>query len=136
MDAAAWVMANKVKTGLGLIAALAAVVVLPISFVAWAEDLAEQKAREAELRMQGREEVIHSTQAATHNYDFYAVRAAQAEQELIELEKEKDEGVQLTASQERKMKRLERQIDEFNKEADDALQQLKKLEHEDHGETE
>lgn len=127
-----WALANKLRSICSLIAALAAVVVLPISVVAWADELATAKAKEAELRMQGREEVIHGTQAATHTFDFYSIRAAQAEAELVALEEDIDAGVQLTASEARKVTRLVKQVETFNEEADKALEQLKSIEVEEH----
>jgi len=141
MDAQAtktWVMLNKGKTVLGFIAALVAVVILPVSFVAWAEGMTEEQIREAELIQQGRTEAINTaqaqaqaTQAAKHDYDFYDVRAAIAEQELVDLEQDVDDGVQLTASQERKMRRLEEQVTDFNDKKDDALEQLAEVENVD-----
>lgn len=138
MDAQAtktWVMLNKGKTVLGFIAALVAVVILPVSFVAWAEGMTEEQIRDAELIQQGRAEAIATvqaqtaaTQAAKHDYDFYDVRAAIAEQELVDLEQDVDDGVQLTASQERKMRRLEDQVTDFNDKKDDALEQLAEVE--------
>jgi len=126
-----WVLANKVKTGLSLIAALAAVVVLPISFVTWAEGQTKEQIKEAALIEQGREEAIHSSQAkaiavvqAKHDYDFYEIRGAQAEEELIQLEENVDAGVQLTATQERRMRRLEKQVTVFQSKQEEALGQL------------
>jgi len=134
-DAKAWVLANKVKTGLSLVAALVAVVILPVSFVAWAEGMTKEQIRDAELVQQGRAEAVATvqaqtaaTQAAKHDYDFYDVRAAIAEQELVDLEQDVDDGVQLTASQERKMRRLEEQVTDFSEKKDDALEALAKVE--------
>ena len=127
----AWVMLNKGKTVLGFIAALVAVVLLPVSFVAWAEGMTEGQIRDAGLVQQGRVEAVATvqaqamaTQAAKHDYDFYDVRQQMAEQELVDLEQDVDDGVQLTASQERKMRRLEEQVVDFNEKKDDALEQL------------
>lgn len=144
MGAKEWVTINKWKTGLGVIAALAAVVVLPISFVAWAEEQTEEAIREAALVEQGREEAIHSVQAealrdqqARHDYDFYEIRVAQAEERLIQLEEDVDSGVQLTATEQRRMRRLEDQIEEFQSKQDEALERLsEQSEHEHVEETE
>lgn len=138
VDAKAWVLANKVKTGLSAITALAAVVILPVSFVAWAEGQTEEQIRDAALVQQGREEVIHSTQnkaiadtQAKHDYDFFDLRIEQAEEELIQLEEEADSGVQLTATEERKMRRLEQQVVDFEAKQEEALEQLTEEVHED-----
>ncbi len=126
-----WVVANKVKTGLGLIASLAAVIVMPVSLVAWSAGQTADQIKDAALIEQGRQEVIHSAQSkaisvvqAKHNYDFYEIRVEQAEEELIQLEEDVDSGVQLTATQERKMRRLEEQVTMFRGKQDEALEQL------------
>ena len=126
-----WVVANKVKTGFSLIAAVVAVVILPVSFVAWSADQTAEQIRDAALVEQGREEAIHSAQnraiadtQAKHDYDFFDIRVAQAEEELIQLEEDADSGVQLTATQERKMRRLEQQVVDFQGRQDEALEQL------------
>jgi hypothetical protein len=138
MTATEWALANKVKTGLGVVAALAAVVVLPVSFVAWAEGQTAEQIREAELIQQGRVEAAATvqaqaaaTQAAKHDYDFYDIRAAIAEQELVDLEQDVDDGVQLTASQGRKMRRLETEVESFNNKKLEALEDLAEVETED-----
>lgn len=134
-QAKAWVVLNKGKTLLGFIAGLVAVVIMPVSFVAWAEGMTEDQIRDAGLIQQGRAEAVATvqaqavaTQAAKHNYDFYDIRAAMAEQELVDLEQDVDEGVTLTASQERKMRRLEGQVTGFNEKKDYALEQLAEVE--------
>ena len=126
--ARAWVVANKVKTGLSLVAALASVIVLPISFVAWSAEQTAEQIREAELIREGREEVIHSAQKATHDYDFYDLRAAQAERDLIELEQAELEGVQLTPTQKRRMRNLEADLEEFETRKSQALEDLQNVE--------
>ena len=132
-----WLVANKIKTALGLVAALAAVVVMPVSYVTWASAQTAEQIKEAGLIQQGREDVIHSAQnkaledqRARHDYDFYEIRVAQAEEELIQLEEEADSGVQLTATQQRKMRRLEQQVEDFQGKQDEALDQLSITEHE------
>ena len=124
-DAAAWVMANKVKTAISTVVALAAFVVLPVQLVAWAEDLAETKAREAELRMEGRVDALSSTTKAAHDYDFFDVRQAQAEQELIYLEEAEAEGEELTPTEIRKKVTLQKNLENFEKAKVEALEQLK-----------
>lgn len=124
-DAAAWVMANKVKTAISTLVALAAFVVLPVQLVAWAEDLAVEKAREAELRMEGRVQALQSTTQAAHNYDFFDVRQAQAEQELIALEEAEAEGEELTPTEERKKATLQKNLEAFENSKLEALEQLK-----------
>lgn len=131
MKALDWALANKVKTGLSLIAALAAVVVLPLKIEAWAEDIA----REQVLKAQGAEEAIHSRQEATHRYDFYSLRVEQTESELIYLEESEAAGEELTSTQKRKMRKLEEDLKKFEELQQEALDQLKALEH-DHGTTE
>ena len=125
MDGVAWVMANKVKTAISFIVALAAFVVLPVQLVAWAEDLAAEKAREAELRMEGRVQALQSTTQAAHNYDFFDVRQAQAEQELIALEEAEAEGEELTPTEERKKATLQKNLEAFEASKLEALEQLK-----------
>jgi len=119
-----WVAAHKVKTALGVVLALVGVVVLPVKFVAWAEAQTATQINEERLRQEGRDGVIHSAQNAKHNYDFYQIRAAQAERELIELEEDVDAGEVLTSTEERKMVRLEEQLKEFQSKQDEALEQL------------
>lgn len=133
MDAQAtktWVLANKVKASLSLVAAIAAVVVLPVSFVAWAEDLSDKKIAEQALIQQGRDEAAHSVIASTHQYDFADLREAQAEEELIELEEAAAAGEELTPTEERKARRLERELETFAEQKEEALEQLQ--EHEEH----
>ena len=125
VDAAAWVMANKVKTILSSLVALAAFIVLPVQLVAWAEDLAESKARDAELRMEGRVQALQSTTQAAHNYDFFDVRQAQAEQELIALEEAEADGEDLTPTESRKKATLQKNLEAFEKSKLQALEQLK-----------
>lgn len=129
--AKAWVMLNKGKTLLGFFVALVAVVLMPLSFVAWAEGQTADQIRDAGLIQQGRVEAVQTiqaqamaTQTAKHNYDFYDIRAVMAEQELVDLEQDVDDGVQLTASQERKMRRLETEVESFNNKKLEALEQL------------
>ena len=119
------------KTGAGAILALTAVVMLPLSFVSWAEDQTEEQIAKAVLIAEGREQVIHSKQAAKHDYDFYEIRAQQTEWELIGLEEDVDAGVQLTATQSRKMNRLAKQLDDFEEHKELALKRLSDTEHAD-----
>ena len=142
MGAKEWAMANKAKSVLGLVISLSTVVMLPIGAYTWAQEqreeveaAAERKIAEAALITQGREQVIHSTQKATHDYDFYELRSAQAEEELIILEEDAAAGVQLTATQQRKMRRLEDDVATFEARKQDALDQLQQTE-DDHDETE
>lgn len=128
MQAGEWVMANKVKTGLGLIAAIAAVVVLPLRIQAWAEEIAREEA----LRAEGREQVIHGRQEAVHRYDFYTIRVEQTEEDLIYLEGLMEDGVQLTATQQRKYDKLKDELGKYEEEKEEALTKLQKLEHEEH----
>ena len=130
MSAAEWAMANKAKTGLGLIGALAAVVVLPVSFVAWAEEQTAQQIKDQALIQQGREEAAHSVIASTHQYDFAAIRGEQAEAELIELEQRELEGEELTPTEKRKARRLEKELENFETQKEEALEKLQ--EHEKH----
>lgn len=125
MDATAWVLANKVKTAISTLVAFAAFVVLPVQLVAWAEDLAEEKAREAELRMEGRVDALSSSTKAAHDYDFFDVRQAQAEQELIALEEAEVDGAELTPTQVRKKATLQKNLDSFEEAKVKALEQLK-----------
>lgn len=125
MEAAAWVMANKIRTAIGLVVAVAAFVVLPVQLTAWAENLAEEKARDAELRMEGRVSALASTTKATHDYDFYDVRQQQVEDDLIELEEAEAAGEELTPTEERKKVKLEKNLETFEAAKEAALQQLK-----------
>ncbi len=88
-----WVLANKVKTGLSILAAMIPLVVAPVSFVAWSAEQTAVQIRESELIQQGRSEAVQTQQSqelakqsAKHDYDFYDVRAMQAEQELLDTE--------------------------------------------------
>lgn len=125
MSAQEWIMANKIKTGLGLILTLAGVVVLPLKFEAWAQELA----RDEVLKAQGAEEAIHSRQEATHRYDFYTLRAEEAEEDLIFLEESEAAGEDLTPTEVRKKRKLEQDLEKFERLQEDALGQLKSLEH-------
>ena len=125
-----WALANKVKTGLSLVSALAAVVILPVSFVAWAEGQTAEQIKEQALIQQGREEVAHSVIANTHQYDIASMRETQAESDMIELEEAEAAGEELTPTQERKARRLERELETFAEQKQEALEQLQ--EHDDH----
>jgi hypothetical protein len=127
MKSTEWVMANKVKTGLGLVAAVAGVVVLPLKIQAWAEEIAKEEA----LRAEGREQVIHSKQMATHQYDFYSLRVEEAEEDLVYLE-EKAAETELTPTEQRKMRKLEADLHKFEEKQVEALEQLQELEHDTH----
>lgn len=118
-------MANKIKTGLGLVAAIASVIVIPLKVQAWAEEIAREEA----LRAEGREQAIHSRQESVHRYDFYTLRVEDTEEELIYLEGLVDDGVELTATQQRKYEKLKKDLEEYEASKDDALEQLQKLEH-------
>jgi muconolactone delta-isomerase len=118
-------MANKVKSIISFIVAAAAFVVLPVQLVAWAEDLAEEKAREAELRMEGRVDAMQSTAQATHNYDFFDIRQTQVEQELIALEEAEAEGEELTPTEVRKKSTLQKNLESFEASKLEALEKLK-----------
>jgi len=122
-----WVLANKVKAGLSLVAALAAVVVLPVSFVAWAEEQTAEQIKEQALIQEGREQVAHSAIVNTHQYDLASMREAQAEEALIELEEAEAAGEELTPTQERKARRLERELETFSEQKEVALDNLQEL---------
>ena len=126
-----WAMANKVKTGLGIVAGLAAVIVLPISFVAWAEDQTAEQVEKSEIRQQARAEVIYDSIRNKHAYDFYGQEAEDAEEDLVELEQQVSEGVILLPSQVRKMKKLESDIANFEEKQAVALERLSNPEIED-----
>jgi hypothetical protein len=125
-----WALANKVKTGLGLVSALAAVVILPVSFVSWAEEQTAEQVREQALIQQGREEAAHSVLANTQKYDTADIRLKLAEAELIELEEKEASGEDLTPTEERKARRLESELETFQEHKTEALEQLQ--EHDDH----
>lgn len=126
-EAKAWVMMNKGKSILTFITALVAVVVLPVSFVAWAEDMTEEQLAKQALIQQGREEVAHSALVNTHQYDVAAMRESQAESDLIELEEAVAAGEELTPTQERKARRLERDLETFSEQKEKALDNLQEL---------
>lgn len=128
MSATEWVMANKIKTALGLVASVAAVVVLPLKVQAWAEEIAREEA----LRAEGREQIIHGRQQAVHQYDFYTLRVEDAEEDLIYLEGLMEDGVQLTATQQRKYDKLKKDLESYEEEQMEALEQLQDLEHDEH----
>jgi len=125
-----WVMLNKGKSVLTFITALVAVVILPVSFVAWAQDMSAEQIAEQALIQKGREEVAHSIIVNTHQYDNAAMREAQAESDLIELEEAEAAGEELTPTQERKARRLERELETFSEQKEAALDNLQ--EHEEH----
>ena len=124
MSAKEWAMANKVKTVSGLVVTLAALVLLPISFVAWAEDQTAEQVRESEIKQNARAEVIYDSIRNKHAYDFYAQEAEDAEEDLVELEQQVAEGVELLPSQVRKMDKLVRDIERFEGAKDAALERL------------
>lgn len=135
-------MANKIRAGTGAIVGVVAVVMLVVNATTWAqvqkeEIMAETTAQiQAEvLIQQGRAEAVQTSQAremqkqsAKHDYDFYEIRGMQAEEQLVQLEEEADAGVKLTASQQRKMRRLEKQVENFQNEQDKALITLSEAE--------
>ena len=123
-------MLNKGKSVLSFIAALVAVVILPVSFVAWAQDMSAEQIAEQALIQKGREEVAHSIIVNTHQYDTASMREAQAESDLIELEEAEAAGEELTPTQERKARRLERELETFSEQKEAALDNLQ--EHEEH----
>lgn len=131
MDAWNWVLANKIKTVLGLVAALAAVIVLPVQVVAWAEDLTAQKVRELEIAQQAREEVIHGVMRAKHDFDFAEQQIETAEEDLIELEELAEEGVEWTPTQLRKYDKTKMELSKYEKIREDALKRLSMEEHDE-----
>lgn len=126
---------QKAKDRIGLIVSVGALIGMIFGVAAYSEGQTEDQIRDAGLIQQGRNEAVHSSQAraaavqnAKHDYDFYEVRGVQAEQELQYLEEDVDDGVRLTASQERKMRRLEEQVTDFQSKQDDALEKLEQAE--------
>jgi len=119
-----WAMANKVKTGLGLVVTLAAVVVLPISFVAWAEDQTAEQVKESEIRQQARSEVIYDAIRNKHAYDFFGQEANAATEDLVELEQQEAEGVTLLPSQVRQKTKLVKDIERYEAAQEQALDRL------------
>ena len=117
-------MANKIKSGLSLIAALAAVVVLPLKLQAWAEELSKEQV----LVERGRQEVIDSRQNATEQYNFYTLRIEDTEDDLVYLE-EKEAEEELTPTEKRKHRKLEKDLEAFEQKQLEALEQLQELEH-------
>ena len=117
-------MANKVKTGLGLVAALAAVVILPISFVAWAEDQTALQVMKSEIRQRARTEVIFDSIRNKHAYDFFGQEAEDAIEDLVELEQQEAEGVTLLPSQLRQKTKLVKDIERYEAAQDQALERL------------
>ncbi len=115
------------------IAAIAAVVVLPIKTVAWAENLMDDKVLQSEIKQEAREEVIHGSLKAAHDFDFYTVRLEEAEEDLIEFEQQEAEGVVLTPTQRRRMRALEEDIKDYEESRSEALVALKNpVGHEEH----
>jgi len=133
VDAKAWILANRVKTGLGIAAALIPLVLAPISFVAWAEGMSEDQVRESEIKQQARAEVIYDSIRNKHAYDFYGQEAEDAEEDLVELEMQEAEGVVLLPSQIRKKAKLVKDIERFEGAQEQALERLSNPE--DHDET-
>ena len=92
MSAKEWVLANKIKSGTGALLGIAGVLMLVVNTVTWAgeveqslQDDMDQKLAEATLIERGRQQVIHSTQKAAHDYDFYSMRLEQAEAEWAQV---------------------------------------------------
>ncbi len=125
--ASEWVLVNKVKTGLGIVAALIPIILVPISIVAWADD----KVRESEIRQEARTDVLLDTVRNKHAYDFFAQEAEDAEEDLVELEQQVAEGVTLLPSQVRKMDKLTRDIERYEAAQEQALERLSNPETED-----
>ncbi len=126
---------HRAKEKLRLAIAVGTLVGMIIGAVAWSQEDTATQIRDADLIAKGRYEAQHSQQArdmavqsAKHDYDFYEVRGVQLEQELQDLEKDVDEGVTLTSSQQRKMRRLEDQVDTFQTKQDEALERLSEAE--------
>jgi len=124
MDAKEWVMANKIKTGASLIAALASVIVIPISFVAWAEGISEQDVRESEIRQDAKSEVIYGAIRAKHDLDRAKDAVDDAEDDLIYLEEQVVAGTPLTPTQERKYAKLQDNLEKYEADIEDAEDRL------------
>ncbi len=107
------------------VAAIAAVIVLPVKTVAWAEGLIDNKVLQSEIRQEAREEVIHGSLKAAHDFDFYTVRLEEAEENLIDYEQQIAEGVALTPTQTRRMRTLEKDIRNYEEGRERALATLK-----------
>ncbi len=125
---------QKAKDRIGVIVGVGTMIGMLIGAVAWSEGNTADQIRDAELIQKGRNEAVHSyigremqKTSAKHDYDFYDVRQAQAEEELLELEEDADSG-QLTSSQQRKMRRLETQVEDFQTKQDEALERLAEAE--------
>lgn len=136
MSTKEWLLANKVKSALSLVAALAAVIVLPVKLVAYAEDLSATQVREAVVAQQAREEVIHGSLRAKHELDFAKAELEDTEEDLIELEEEVEAGVELTPTQQRKYNRSLKKLEEYEQRVDAAEEQLANPEGHDDGTTE
>jgi len=132
MSVSFWV---KIKDRAGAIIGVATLIGMVFGVAAWSQEDTAQQINNAALIQQGRNEAAHwyiargmQKTSAKHDYDFYDVRQAQAEEELLELEEDADDGVQLTSSQQRKMRRLETQVEDFQKKQDEALERLAEAE--------
>jgi len=132
MPVSIWV---KIKDRAGAIVAVGSIVAMIFGVAAWSQDDTASQIRDAENVAKGRYEVQHSSQArelavqsAKHDYDFYEVRGVQYEQELEDLEADVDDGVTLSTSQKRKMRRLEEQVSDFQNKQDEALERIEQAE--------
>jgi len=119
-----WAMANKVKTGLGILAALIPIVLVPISIVAWAEDQTAEQVEKSEIRQQARSEVIYDAIRNKHAYDFFGQEADAATEDLVELETQEAEGVTLLPSQVRQKAKLVKDIERYEAAQEQALERL------------
>ncbi len=126
---------QKAKDRVGLIVSVCVLIGMIMGAVAWSQEDIATQIRDAELIQQGKSEAAHSSlaremqkQNAKHDYDFYDVRQQQAEEQLIQLEEDVDDGVTLTSSQQRKIRRLEDQVEDFQEKQDEALKRLAKAE--------
>lgn len=124
MTAKDWVMANKIKTAASLVVSLVAVILLPISFVAWAEDLSAQQVKESEIRQEAKASVIHSDLRAMHNLDEAKRNVADAEDDMIYLEEQVVAGMPLTPTQDRKYLKLQKDLEKYEDDIEEAEEQL------------
>lgn len=135
-DAAAWVLANKVKTSAAIVITLASLLGTGFAVKAWAEDQTAEQVRESEIRLIARQEVINDSIRNRHAYDQYAQEAEDAEEDLVELEQQVAEGVTLLPSQVRKMGKLTKDIERFEVAKNVAFDRLSNPENHDETSTE
>lgn len=86
-----------------------AVVLVPLKFVAWAED--NFSTRDDALRTEIRSDAQHAIMQAAQALELWEFKYEVAEDNLIEIEKAEESGDSLTQTEQRKKRNLESNLD-------------------------